>query len=159
MSAVMEASAIRWAGVAVQAVGAGGVLLATTRLAWATYRAGVSPTTHFHADSLSHWLIPAAVLSLVIGCLQIAWPRRALSWVASATGAVVAGLCVVEAARRISHANSVSLSATAAGTTSYASGSAIAVLGGLAIVVAGVATGSTWTYLAEESEEPRHHPQ
>lgn len=126
--------------VAVQAVGACLVIIATTAMPWATYRVGSSPLTSLHADSLSTLLISMAAISIVIACLQLAWHSHSSAWVAVAVGTFNLALTIAEALGRISDANSVALKSSGGSATSYASGSGIAILGCLAIIAAGLVT-------------------
>jgi hypothetical protein len=140
VSSVVDARDSLRVWVAVEFVGACLLLVATAAMPWASYHVqGASSTESLHADSLSLSLISVATVTLVVGALQIIWRLTALAWTAAVAGAVAVVLSVVEAARRISHANSLTLSA--GGSTSYASGSALAVLGALAVSTAAVAVG------------------
>jgi hypothetical protein len=126
--------------IAVELAGACLLLVATAVMPWATFHVhGVSSKTSLRADSLSPALFSAATVALVAAALQIAKRLRALAWTAAAAGGIAVVLSVVEAARRISHANSLTLSA--GGSTSYASGSALAVLGAIALTAAALVVG------------------
>ena len=83
-------------------------------------------------------LVAVATLALIVGAMQIRWRTTALTGVQLVLGPVALVLCVVAAAGRISHANSITDRAAAATSTAFGVGSVLAVLAGLVLVCAAV---------------------
>ena len=132
-------SALRLSCVAAEVVAAAVILVATLVLPWASYRSGRSSVVALHVGgTLAAVLGTVATLAIIVGALQIRWRTTALAGVQLVVGPVALVLCVVATAGRISHANSITVRATAATATAFGVGSGLAVLAGLVLVCAAV---------------------
>jgi fumarate reductase subunit D len=138
MSIATHRAARTRAAVAAEIAGACFVLVATLMAPWATYRLRGAASTHsLHADSLSPILILIAALAVSLGATEYFRPLRALAWTTTVVGGVTIVLTLLEAARRISHANSLTL--TPGGSTHFAVAALLALLGGSLVTGGGAA--------------------
>ena len=132
-------SALRLSCIATEVVSTAVIIATTLALPWASYRIGRSPVVPLQVDgALAAVLVSVAALAIVFAVVQIRWRAMALAGVELVLAPVALVLCVVAAAGRISHANSIVDRVTAATATAFGVGSILAVLAGLALVSAAV---------------------
>ena len=132
-------TAFRLACVAVEVVCAAVVITAVWALPWARYEVRGSSVVSLHVgETLAVALVIVAALSGVVAALQVRWRIAALAGAEVVLGPVVLVLCVVAAAGRVSHANSVTDRVQSAATTAYAGGAGLAVSAALLLVCAAI---------------------
>ena len=130
-------SGIRLASIVAEIAGAALIVVAATALPWVRYQVrGARVVVSLDAGSLGAVLVILSVVAFAAGAVQVLYRSAALCWVEIATGAVVLVISVVTAASRISHANSMTV--TAGGSTGFAVGCGLSIIGGVVLTAAAV---------------------
>jgi hypothetical protein len=112
------------------------LVVAALWLPWATLEGSSRGVTTFASGLLAGWLVALALFTTVLSLLALRWPS---TWISSAmlgSSICALGLALLLALRSISLANSVPIHAYS--QTSYASGSELGVLAGVALTVTAV---------------------
>lgn len=107
------------------------LITAALRLPWATFKEGSLRVTTFTGGSLADWLVTLAVVTIAMTPVALRWPSAWIRWAILGSSICALGLAVLLALRSISSANSVLTHFYS--QTSYASGTALGVLFGVAM--------------------------
>ncbi len=107
------------------------LITAALKLPWATFKEGSLGVTTFTGGSLADWLVTLAVVTMAMTTAGLRWPSAWIRWAILGSSSCVLGLAVLLALRSISSANSVPTHFYS--QTSYASGTALGVLSGVAM--------------------------
>jgi hypothetical protein len=129
-----ETWAVRLA--ATQCAGAAAVIVAVTALPWTRYRLTGFDSKTLPAGSLGNVLIALAAGSVVLAVMAALTARRTLLILNTGLGAATAIITVIDAGRRISHANT--LTESGGGSTVFGLGTAVALVGAVVVIAAAV---------------------
>ncbi len=112
------------------------MIVAALWLPWSTFEEGARRAITFTAGSLTGSLVALALFTIVLSTATLRWPSIWIRWAILVACACALGFAVVVALHSISSANSVLTHAYS--QTSYASGSVLGVLSGVAMTATAV---------------------
>jgi hypothetical protein len=125
--------------IAAEVVSAAVIVATVAALPWANYRLQGSPAVSLHVGgALAVAIVATAAAGVLVAGLQLRWRDVALAGTQLVVSCAALVLCVVAAAGRISHANSVTDLTPKASVTAFGLGSVLAVLAALVLVSAAV---------------------
>ena len=107
------------------------MIVAALWLPWATFEENSHRSITYSAGSLTGSLVALALLTTVLSATTLRWPSTWIRWATLVACVCALGLAVGLALHSISSANSVPVHAYS--QTSYASGSVLGVLAGVAM--------------------------
>jgi hypothetical protein len=137
----------------VQAASSALVIVAATRMPWATYRdVGSNATTTFRGGPSGLVLAALGIVSLVGAAVSLVRRSAALDRAEMAVGCAAVVTSIVMTLSDISRANHAALAGEGPSRTSYTYGAGVAVLGSLAIATISLITLANTASIAEHSQ-------
>ena len=122
--------------VVIRCVASLALIVAALWLPWATFEERARGMTSFAGGSITGWLVALALSTMTLSAVALRWPSSWVRWAILGSSICALGLAVLLALRSISSANSVL--AHSYSQTSYASGSVVGVLSGVAMMATAV---------------------